>query len=171
MVIKRLLFFILMVFTCTAVFSGCAKTPPQTSVSQAPSCRDALSGDLQNLSSNDVARLLDEALENRDIADCWIPLVKESLDSRIDIPDAHLARAVHEFNRHEMEAYFHKSIFRYYSAVNRENKRYRKAEKELLVAYCRYVLANAESANDPNVQNAQLLTRRLDPDLHDKIFR
>jgi len=40
-----------------------------------------------------------------------------------------------------------------------------------LTAYCRHVVDAAVSATDPNVKNAELLARRLDPDLHDKMFR
>jgi hypothetical protein len=169
MVLKRFFILMLILAACTATLAGCAKTPPQMSKAQPVSCRDALSGNLQGLSPVDIALLLDTG--KNDPTGCWEELIKRCLDQQIDIPIEHLALAVHRFNRHQTEAYFHKSVFRYFSAIDRDKTLYGQASRDLLVAYCRYVLTTAQSTNNPHLKNAELLTRRLDPVLHDRIFQ
>jgi len=171
MVSRKILWMVLAACSCWVMFTGCSQKQAPSPFTPAITCQDALSGDLSRLSAYEVEGLLDDALKNRLMEECWQPLIKQCLDQNIDIPQTHLARAVHEFNRNKTESYFHKSVFRYYSTMASQGEKYTDKDRALLTAYCRHVVDAAVSATDPNVKNAELLARRLDPDLHDKMFR
>ena len=154
------------------IVAGCSTKKSRPSPPQwTPTCADAISGSLDRLSENDIENMLDEALQKKRMEECWKPLMKLCLDQNKEIPHAHLAQAVNEFNSLNNKSYFQKAVFRYFSDIDKGIASYRDEDKELLTAYCRYVVRNAQSSQDPAVKTAELLTRRLDPDLFDLMFR
>lgn len=153
------------------IVSGCSAKSTPSPQKWMPTCADAIDGSPDSFSEYDIKRILNESLESNQMAGCWVPLMKRCLDKDIEIPQAHLAQAVNEFNNLDNKAYFEKSVFRYFSNIDNGGASYRSEDKALLTDYCRYVVRNAKTSNDPAVRNAQLLTRRLDPDLFDQMFR
>lgn len=153
------------------IMSGCSTKSTPAPKKWMPTCADAIEGSLDRLSEYDIQRILDESLESRQLAGCWAPLMKRCLDQDREIPQEHLAQAVNKFNNFDNKAYFEKSLFRYFSNIDKGVASYRSEDKELLTAYCRYVVRNAKSSQDPAVKNAELLTRRLDSELFDLMFR
>ncbi len=153
------------------IVSGCSakSTPPPQKWT--PTCADAIDGNLDSFSEYDIERILNESLESKQMGGCWTPLMKRCLDQDKEIPQDHLAKAINEFNNLDNKDYFEKSIFRYFSNIDKGEASYRTEDKDVLTAYCRYVVRNAQTSQDPAVRNAELLTRNLDPDLFDLMFR
>lgn len=153
------------------VVSGCSakSTPPPQKWT--PTCADAVEGSLERLSDYEIEKILDESLESGQTGGCWAPLMRRCLDQDREITHKHLARAINEFNNLDNKQYFEKSMFRYFSNIDKGVASYRPEDKELLTAYCRYVVRNAKTGQDPAVRNAELLARRVDPDLFDLMFR
>ncbi len=151
--------------------SGCSAKSTPSPQRWTPTCADAIDGNLDKFSENDIEIILNESLESKQMAGCWVPLMQRCLDQDKEIPQNHLAQAINEFNQLDNMIYFEKSIFRYFSNIDKGVASYRTADKALLTGYCRYVVRNAKTSNDPAVRNAQLITRHLDPDLFDLMFR
>ena len=153
------------------IVSGCSTKSAPTLQKWMPTCTDAIEGNLDRLSDNDIERILNESFESNQIGDCWIPLMKRCLDQEREIPQDHLAQAINQLNNFDNKDYFDKSVFRYFSNIDKGVTSYRSEDRELLTAYCRYTIRNASSSQDPAVRNSELLARRLDPDLFDLMFR
>ncbi|NOY69156.1 MAG: hypothetical protein GXP53_06640 [Deltaproteobacteria bacterium] len=158
------------VFTCIMIalffFTGCAalKKPAP------PTCAQVLRGEPAALGDEEISKVLDGAvLENR-IDECWTPLVKQLLDRNRAIPMRHLVRAIRRFNTVGTIAWFHKAVYRYFSEMIVTGKAYRPEDRRLLSAYSRFVIREAASKSDPNLKNAEQICLRLDQDLFNRLF-
>lgn len=158
-----------LLFSMTA-FIGCAGTKRVAVVKPQPSCTEALRSDLHIISDNGLVSLLNESQGEDGPDDCWIPLVKLGLDNNRDIPRAHLAEAVKIFNQQEHEAYFHKAVYRYFADLSKNPSAFRTEDRKLLQAYCSYLISSARSQQDPNLQQAKLICKRLDRSLYARLF-
>lgn len=153
------------------ITGGCSTKSAPPPSRYVPTCVDAIDGSFESLSDYDIERILNDTLAGNQMADCWIPVMKQCLDQNREVPHGHLARAVNVFNRFDNKLYFEKSVFRYFSSIDNGAASYRDEDRALLTAYCRYAVRNAASSQDPSVKKAELLARRLDPELFDLMFR
>ena len=139
-----------------------------------PTCAEALGDRYDDYTDYEIARLLDEALDDdcRDcIYDCWIPLMQKSLDDSRDIPHRHLLRAVKIFNQQQYSEYFHTAVYRYFCDLSRGQGAYRTVDRELLRAYCAMLINDSHSRGDRDLAQAMELCHRLDPKLYGKMFK
>jgi len=151
--------------------SGCTLGQKAIVVGPGPTCQDVLSTGLHGFSDYEVARLLDRGLKNDLKSECWIPIIKICLDENREIPRVHLAEAVKTFNRRRYENLFHKSVYRYLADAAKGKAQYRDEDHFLLESYCSFLINSANNINDKNLGQAQVLCRKLDPDLYSKFFR
>jgi hypothetical protein len=151
-----------------AVGAGCANTKPQA---YHYSCRDALSIGLEGFSDSRIAAYLDEAAAGDDLQACWLPMVKACLEQDRAIPRAHLARAIQQFNREGDQRLFHLAVYRYLAGFARTGDRLGPADQDLLEAYCSYLINDAKTRRDAELQQAMVLCRRLDPPMYRRLFK
>ncbi len=143
---------------------GC-QTPP----SGPPlSCEEQLG--LGELTKEEVSGLLDSAEQGKEFETCWVPLVKDCLDTNKEIPHRHVILALNRFNQYRHEDYFQKATVRYFRHLIFDEMEYRKQDKQFLTAYVRYVLKNCSSKDCPPLKTARQICKRLDPDLFSKFF-
>ncbi len=154
------------------LLTGCAGQKAMVMVP--PSCQDALGANYHELTDHEIARLLDEALDEECsscLDNCWIPLMRRCLDDGRDIPHRHLVQAVKTFNQEQYRRYFHMAVYRYFFDLSRGRGDYRPVDRQLLRSYCAMLVRNSDSRHDPRLAQAMELCQRLDPDLYSKMFK
>ena len=129
-----------------------------------------MSEGIGGFSDNELAELLDKALEEGRVDECWMPLMREALSAKRDIPHRHLAKAVKVFNRRRHETLFHIAVYRYLADLAGGRGEYRAQDRRLLETYSSYLINNAGSSSDENLRQAMLLCRKLDRDLYAQLF-
>lgn len=160
-------FFLKKVFllVITTFFVWGCQTPP----SGPPlSCEEQL--ELSELKKEVIAGLLDSAEQDKEFDTCWIPLVKNCLDTNKEIPHRHVLLAVKMFNQYKHEAYFQKATVRYFRDLIFDEMEYREQDKLYLTAYIRYILKICSNKDCPPLKTARQICKRLDPDLFAKFF-
>ena len=150
--------------------SGCIWGQKAVVVGAGPTCEEALSTGLQGFSDDELAGFLDSSLAEDRKSDCWIPIMKASLNENREIPHPHLAEAVKTFNKRRYEELFHKAVYRYLSDVTRGKAAYSPEDRLLLENYCSFLINSAGSAHDKNLGQAQVLCRKLDAGLYSRFF-
>ncbi len=154
------------------LMTGCAS---QNAMIIAPAtCQEALGDRYHDFTDYEIARLLDEALDDncRDCLNtCWIPLMQKSLDDSREIPHRHLLQAVKTFNQQQYSNYFHTAVYRYFRDLSRGKGSYRTIDRELLRTYCAMLVHDSYSRHDYKLAQAMELCQRLDPDLYVKMFK
>ena len=136
-----------------------------------PTCEEMLSTGVHSFTDQEVAAMLDKALEEDQKERCWIPVMEVCLNQNREVPRRHLAEAVKTFNKRRYEALFHKAVYRYLAEAAKGNADYSPEDRLLLEDYCRFVINNARSTHDKNLGQAQLICRKLDPGLYRKFFQ
>lgn len=149
---------------------GCVQHRKAVVVAPKPTCEEAINNELRFISDNEVVELLDEALQGDWLEDCWVPLMKLSLLQQRDVPQRHLAKAVHIFNKRRYADLFPTTVYRYFANIVKGAAEYRTTDRKLLEAYCRYLINNAKSSRDKNLSQARVICRKLDPALYSKLF-
>ncbi|MCD6292485.1 MAG: hypothetical protein J7M09_03390 [Deltaproteobacteria bacterium] len=154
------------------MITGC--TTQNAMIIAPPTCAQALDDRFNDYTDYEIARLLDEALNEscqECIYSCWIPLMQRALDDSREIPHRHLLRAVKIFNQQQYSEYFHTAVYRYFRDLSRGQGSYRTVDRELLRAYCTMLINDSHSRGDRDLAQAMELCHRLDPALYGKMFR
>jgi len=158
------------IFLSMLILGGCTSSRNAVVIGSGPTCEEALSTGLQGYSDGEVAGILDNALAEGRVPECWMPGMEFCLNENRDIPHRHLAEAVKVFNRRRYEPLFHKAVYRYLAEIEKGNAPYRPEDRLLLESYCRVIINRAHSLRDKNLGQAQLLCRRLDEGLYERFF-
>ncbi len=150
---------------------GCAGGKKAVVVAPSPTCEEVVARGIGGYSDRELKSILDDAAENERWEACWLPVMEACLDERREIPQAHLSRAVHMFNKRRFEARFHQAVYRHLSNAARGEARYGEEDRVLLKSYCSFVIQEAETKRDERLAQAELLCRRLDPELYTRLFQ
>jgi hypothetical protein len=168
---KPILIFMCLGFLAASGVAGCTFAKRAAIVLPEPTCSEVVLKGIHNLSDNELARLLNRSENDESRSECWIPLMKASLDTNRDIPGRHLKKAVKVFNRRRYETYFHKSIYRYYANLIDRPDGYDENNRALLESYCSYLINTAKSSRDEHLVHAKLISRKLDGHLYARLFK
>lgn len=158
---------IVMALSLTACSSQRAEIIP-------PTCQEAVGDRYYDLTDYEVTQLLDENLvKDCDpcLENCWIPLMKRSLNDNRAVPHRHLLKAVKIFNQQQYDKYFHIALYRYFRDLSQGRGQYREVDRELLRTYCSKLVQDSFTRQDEKLSQTMELCRRLDPDLYGKMFR
>lgn len=155
-----------------AVLSGCVlfeseKLPQPVAV---VTCADVLRNGVSNFSDAEVVTVLQTESESKNIESCWMPVMQSALKETIVLPQSLLQQGVKRFNSEQYNDVFHTAVYRYLAGIARGQGSYRAEDKALLRAYCSYLINHAENRNDDRLNQIQLLTKRLDPEMYDRFF-
>ena len=167
MVVLSLIYFALNI-GCT---QSRARLPVNSHHRQVFTCEDVQTSGVHGISDQEIALLLDQALESDKLMDCWIPLMERCLNEDKDIPHEHLAKAIHVLNKRQYHDLFNEAVLRYFSNLANGEGSYRSEDQLLLETFCSYLINNAATRQNQNLKQASLLCHRLDPDLYGKLFR
>ena len=151
------------------IMVGCAGKNNSTVELQGPTCEEALAGELSSMSDDQVVTLLDEIMEEQP-QECWVPIMQQLLTDKREIPHHHLVEAVKQFNKQRYAENFNQAVYRYLADLANGVDIYDQDDRALLESYTSYTIRTAASSRDPNVRQAQLLCRKLDNELHAKLF-
>ena len=152
------------------LLAGCISAQKDTAVSPQQVCSETLAEGLSSLTDSELSGLLNDTDDGNGLDDCWILLVKASLDEGRDIPRKHLVKAVKIFNRRQHEQYFHKTLYRYFTVITENPDSYRPEDRKLLYSYCSYLINNAESSHDKYLRLTKQFCRKLDRSLYTRLF-
>ena len=166
---KKIIFLSIGIFLISGVF-GCVGQKRMSVIKPEPTCAEALAAGIKAYSDYEIAQLLDSALENKDMDGCWIPLVKQCLDDKREIPARHLVEAVKTLNTNRHEDYFHKAVYRYFAGLAENPEKYRPEDRRFLETYLSFLINTAESNRDKHLGQAKLLCQKLDRNLYARLF-
>ncbi|BBO86020.1 hypothetical protein DSCO28_65860 [Desulfosarcina ovata subsp. sediminis] len=150
--------------------NGCAVSQPTKIVRQTPTCHEAVSSGLIGLTDEEVNDLLDHARSDGNISACWVPLFTACLEQDRPISRDHLIFAVKTFNKKIERERFHRAICRYFIGISDDAAVYRSEDRQLLKAYCSYLIQSAENSQDIKLRDIKLICRNLDRDLYSRFF-
>ncbi len=161
---------LILIYLCLS--TGCAQSRKAVPViaQSACTCEEVETSGIRGFSDHEVAELLDQALAD-ERNDCWMPVMEQCLNQSRDISQRHLAKAVHVFNKRHQEDLFHKAVLRYFTNLAKGQNSYGPQDRLLLETYCSYLINNATTRHDSNLQQASLLCHRLDQDLYGRLFQ
>ena len=149
---------------------GCTSTKKVTADHPQHICSEFTVAGLSSLSDSELSELLSSTDDGIGLDNCWIALVKASLDEGRDIPRKHLVKAVRIFNKRQHEQYFHKTLYRYFTVIAENPGSYRPEDRKLLDSYCSYLINSAESNRDRRLRHVKLFCQKLDRNLYARFF-
>jgi hypothetical protein len=152
------------------LLASCTSTKKVTAVGPQQICSEITTERLSSMTDSELSGLLDDTDDGNGLDDCWILLVKTSLDDGRYIPRKHLVKAVRIFNKRQHEQYFHKTLYRYFTVIAENPGSYRPEDRKLLYSYCSYLINNAESSRDKYLRLTKQFCRKLDRNLYTRLF-
>jgi hypothetical protein len=152
------------------LLAGCVSTEKIADLRLGQICSETTAERLSDLTDSELHELLNAADDGSGIDDCWITIVKASLDEGRNIPRRHLVQAVKIFNNRQHEQYFHKSMYRYFTVISENPSIYRPVDRTLLDSYCSYLINSAETNRDSKLRQIKWFCRKLDRSLYARYF-
>lgn len=134
-------------------------------------CSEMLHMDTAAIPADDFALALNRSYSGIGFDDCWKPLMEKALKDGRQIPINHLAKAIHVFNRNDSRDQFSLAVYIYFKEIIKGNRVYKDTDKKLLAEYLSFIINNAKSRQDEELEKARLICSRLDPELYGKFFR
>lgn len=134
-------------------------------------CDQAVAMNHQGVSDDNLYALLDQSWGQGRMDGCWEKLMAAALKQGREVPERHLANAVHVFNRYKTKEMFHRAAFAYFTRLVKGNGVYAGPQQQLLASYMSVTISQAESREDPNLSRAMVVCSRLDPVMYHRFFK
>lgn len=155
--------------TLCVMVTACTPLPPKVEKVKPPiTCQQAQYNDYATVSDQQLVQFLDQSIGAENINQCWQPTLSAALQQQRNIPRQHLVHALKMFNHRRDSELFHLAVRQYLTTLSAID--YHHEQRQLLVAYSRYLIEHVSSNADPRLGEVKVLCAELDQGLYRKLF-